>query len=802
MIRWLLILGLCLAVMGTARAQNDVIDHGPKLQAWELELEDLAASITPRAFNESGVNPDRQKIRALIERAIDLRRDSQIRAKQVQDLLDQLGPKPEEGAPPEDAVIAERRAALTEDLTRFETETKQAGLLIAEGEQILRDLSRSEREVLRDTLFERGLSPLDPDVWSVAARDFSVVFRETFIDAPYAWWIEVRAESKKRTRTLQVLAYALLAALIGWPLRHWLKRRFGRDPSVAEPGASRRLLAAITEGITDGIIPMVFLAAIGILVVEGGLVEDALASAVVAVTRGVIIYLLAGSLIDAALAPEALQWRLLALREAAARLFVTRAKLSVILFLILDGSYRALTWVDPSEAFQAIHATLTALILAPVLVATLSGRIWGQYMEAVPDQEEETEAERSNGAPVLTRLRTLLSAALLAAPLVAFIGYGQLASYLMRLLVLSTIALGIVWFLRTMLREAGSALLEGDSRLGQGLRDALAISQDGAKRLKVWLFLIADLGLILLAFLLILPVWGLRPEQMLDMGGRMFRGLQIGSYTFSLADIFLGLVLFTGILLLTRLVQKSVTQHLLPNLTQDKGISDALKTGIGYLGVLIGLLVGISAMGIDLTNLALIAGALSVGIGFGLQTIVNNFVSGLILLAERPIKPGDWVVVGPHEGTVKKVNVRSTEITTFQRASVIIPNAELISTSVLNWTHKSLLGRMDIVVGVAYGSDVEQVREILMQCAREHANVMTYPLPFVLFMDFGDSALIFELRAYLRNVESRMSTASDIRFTIYARLNEAGIEIPFPQRVLHTAPNERDPAEASPTGSP
>ena len=168
--------------------------------------------------------------------------------------------------------------------------------------------------------------------------------------------------------------------------------------------------------------------------------------------------------------------------------------------------------------------------------------------------------------------------------------------------------------------------------------------------------------------------------------------------------------------------------------------------------------------------------------------MVNNFVSGLILLVERPIKAGDWVVVGSHEGKVKKVNVRSTEVETFQRASVIIPNADLISSPVVNWTHKNMLGRVEVRIGVAYGTDPRRVEEILLECAKAHANVIANPQPNVLFMDFGDSALIFELRAYIADVENRLGTASDLRFAINDDLIAAGIEIPFPQRVVHMAP--------------
>ncbi len=197
------------------------------------------------------------------------------------------------------------------------------------------------------------------------------------------------------------------------------------------------------------------------------------------------------------------------------------------------------------------------------------------------------------------------------------------------------------------------------------------------------------------------------------------------------------------------------------------------------------VLIGVSAAGLDLSNIAIVAGALSVGIGFGLQSIVNNFVSGLILIFERPIKQGDWVVVGNEEGHVKKIKVRATEIETFDRASVIIPNSDLISGTMKNWTHKSKLGRLEVRVGVSYDADEEKVRDILTQIASEHSGVLTRPEPYVLFMDFGASSLDFELRCFLKDIENKMSIASDLRFSIRKAFQDEGIEIPFPQQDVY-----------------
>ena len=215
------------------------------------------------------------------------------------------------------------------------------------------------------------------------------------------------------------------------------------------------------------------------------------------------------------------------------------------------------------------------------------------------------------------------------------------------------------------------------------------------------------------------------------------------------------------------------------------GVRDAVTAGVGYAGVVIAILVALSLVGLKFGEIALIFSALSIGIGFGLQHVVNNFISGLILLVQRPIKAGDWIVLGQTQGYVKRINVISTEITTFDNATVIIPNSQLMTTEVMNWTHRGRLGRVVIPVGVSYASDPEQVREILLKCADQNSDVLTRPTASVVFRNFGESSLDFELRVFIRDIDYTLMVASELRFAIKKALDEAGIEIPFPQRDLH-----------------
>ena len=269
---------------------------------------------------------------------------------------------------------------------------------------------------------------------------------------------------------------------------------------------------------------------------------------------------------------------------------------------------------------------------------------------------------------------------------------------------------------------------------------------------------------------------------------------------FRLLAALLGLV---GLFVLARWLRIRLADQWLPVTQLDRGARETVTNLSVYAVFAVGVLISLTIAGLDLSQLTIIAGALSVGIGFGLQNIVNNFVSGLILMFERPIRPGDWIEVGGTTGYVTKISIRYTLVQTFDRSDVIVPNSQLLSTQVVNWMLQDHYGRVAVPVGVAYGSDTGQVKAILLRLSGEHPLVVTgnprIPPPQVYFMGFGDNSLDFELRAFIRDVDRKLSVRSDLLFSIEAELRRAGIDIPFPQREVHirTLPGNDDAAHSA-----
>jgi potassium-dependent mechanosensitive channel len=287
------------------------------------------------------------------------------------------------------------------------------------------------------------------------------------------------------------------------------------------------------------------------------------------------------------------------------------------------------------------------------------------------------------------------------------------------------------------------------------------------------------------AGLVLLDVWGLAPSPVATWQRIVGTGFVVGPLEITVGRILVGLLVVYFAFLVSAMVRTLIARTVERRQGGDRGLSESVSRLVHYTVITIGVFMGLAALGVELQNFAILAGALGIGVGFGLQNVVNNFASGLILLFERPVRVGDTVVVDDVWGTIQKIGLRSTVMVTFDQSEMIVPNADLVSEKVTNWTLSSPTARVIVPIGVAYGSPVERVKEILVESALMLEDVLNEPPPEALFLNFGDSALDFELRMWVGNIRRRLFVRSAVLTEVNRRFAEEGIEVPFPQRDLH-----------------
>ncbi len=399
-------------------------------------------------------------------------------------------------------------------------------------------------------------------------------------------------------------------------------------------------------------------------------------------------------------------------------------------------------------------------------------------------------------------VRMSLTLIFILALVAEWIGYRNLSLYIVEVVIGSLLLLGFYSVLSILVSEFMDSLDKGSIPMALRVRNWLGVGTDKRIQGLIWVRLIVSLTMWIGFISLLILIWQIPDTYTELLLSKIIEGVTIGSVKLVPIQIFEAIVVFSIILLLNSWFKRRLEKNWLPKTNMTRSARESMATISGYLGILVAFIFALSFIGMDFSKLAIVAGALSVGIGFGLQNVVNNFISGLILLFERPIKTGDWIVVGETEGNVKRISIRSTHIQTFDRADVIVPNSEIISGTVTNWMLRDHSGRLRVPIGVAYGTNTELVRDLLLQIAHDHSDVIQNNAvisdPVVHFMAFGASSLDFELRCYIYNIDKRLTIISDLNFAIERVFRENNVSIPFPQREIHIVkkPNESGDSNA------
>ena len=746
---------------------------------WTATLEQVTADLAAPDLSATHAERLKAELAAILASTRKVKETAAAQIKPLRAELDALGPPPEPEKPPELPEIAAQRKKIGDAIAALQGRITQAELTVARTNELAQALAARSLQHSIDILLKAYPLPLAPRTIEIALPEFLANIM-LLARSPFDWWRGLSDDERERVVFLRFAIVVVLAIGIGWAIRRALIRWFGRDSTVEAPTYARRLTGAIAAALAYGIVPSLILGGFLYRALDDARVISGLfAETFIALCIVLIMFTLAWALPRAVLAPDLPAWRLLPVSPGHARAISRRITFLAAVFavdLFLGLSSRSLVIADEQVA---LYTLIVNSLEAIGILALVQGRLWVTEGEAAPEEDDNPVA-KARAARFWTILRRLVGLIAVAVIITALIGYANLSRYLSQNLVLSGMVVGGLVLVRGLCRELIGMVLR--SRL---VRVGLDIPHRTRNRTKFWLRAILDLAIYVWGLLLILVVWGVPLSEVWGVTSKALLGFTIGNVTISLTDIAVALLIFLAVTMLTRAIQRVLTERVFPQTGLDAGVRNSLSAGLGYVGLALAAMLAVSALGLDLANIALIAGALSVGIGFGLQNIVNNFVSGLILLIERPIKVGDWINVGGHEGHVKQINVRATEIQTFQRASVIVPNSELLSSAVVNWTHKDRYGRAEVSVGVAYGSDVEKVMKVMRTCLDANKDILSWPEPSVVFRAFGDSSLDFDARGHIEDVEQRIFVQSDLRVAIYHAFAEAGIEIPFPHRDIH-----------------
>jgi small-conductance mechanosensitive channel len=702
----------------------------------------------------------------------------------------EIGPKPADDAPAESASITAERDALSARAAELDAVLKQAKLLKVRADQLSDRITSRRRALFTDQLLARSYSVLDPSLWLAAAAAVPIELRGiNYLLSDWAAYANARMQPIGQIAI--GFASLLIVGLI-FVARSVLARPI-RRAELGVDGAPISRLRACSLSALVAILRMAAgpLAATAVLALLNGF--DLLPPRVNEIAQGLLLAIsivaIGVGLLDGALAPREPQRRVVPLSNEIAGLIFRFAQIGLWILAVsvtLGAFHRALVVPVPLSV-----ATSAAMSLCLVLVASRSMRA----LNALSGDGDEDITDAKAGAAKETTAPTAEAG---EAPSTSVLNWIKFPFWILNLTVVGALVIGYVSFAGFLSSRALIAVVMAGTlylvvalinslfidALATGPRARHAAKLIGVRPASLELLAVLTAGLlkavaIIGIVILTVGTFGTSTSDLADIASRVTLGFTIGNSTVAIGDILSALLFLVVGIVIARAIQRWFAVAILPKTAFDQGLQNSIATIIGYIGSITVIAMAMGQLGLNLENIALVAGALSVGIGFGLQSIVSNFVSGLILLAERPIRVGDTIAVKGEEGYVRRISVRATEIETFDRAAVLIPNSDLITGMVKNFTHANTTGRVIVAVNVAYDADADEVRDILIGCACDHPQVLRSPPPRVFLMAFGDSYLKFELRCVVANVDYALTVKSDLHFAVLDRLKAAKIGIPY-----------------------
>ncbi|WP_170975787.1 mechanosensitive ion channel family protein [Rhizobium sp. FY34] len=690
------------------------------------------------------------------------------RLAQIEGRITALGEPPAAGQPPESAVVTEERKGLLAERAELNALTGEASAVTKAVSDLSNAITEKRRRMFGEALLRHtDMSPgIFVDAGGALVTEFATLKDRIASWLSFAW-------KAKRLSLLAALALSGAAAFLflagGYRL---FGRMITRNPALDNPPYITRLSFAFWSLMVQSLSLAAFLMATYVFLASFNVLRPDIAPIISSFFGLVWVVFFIARLSYLVFAPKHPKWRLVRLTDRGAR----RLSAFVALMAIINGLDYLLATISEvlnSPLVLTIVKSLTSTVLIGLILILMS------FMKPVLGEDRNPAAA---GKPWPRGLPLLFRAAGLGLILAVLTGYIGLARFAATQIVLTGAVLVAMYIGILSGKAVGKQGAFGHTAVGRYLSARYKLGEVTQDQIGLG----AGLSIYAVALMFGVPVilltWGFQIQDIQAGAYRLFTQISIGNINISLVGILVGVLLFMLFYLGTRGVQHWIDRNVMARSQVDAGVRNSVKTGIGYLGIGVAAVVGVSAAGFDLSSLALVASALSVGIGFGLQNIVSNFVSGLILLVERPFKVGDHIVTGTTEGIVKRISVRATEIETFRKQSIIVPNSDLINASVGNWTHRNRMQRAEILVGVSYDSDPQKVIAVLMDIASSQPNVLQNPEPHVDFIAFGPSSLDFELRFHMADMGDGIAIRAAVRTAILKRFREEGIEIPYPHQ--------------------
>lgn len=763
----LLLLSLLLLPL-PLQAQTPAADIQPALNLSQTDKQ--LDSLTTK-LNAGKISPDKttdilQNLTQTQDDLVRLKQQYNAELASIQKKIAALGPAPEkEGNEP--SAIARQRKELTAQADASKAQIAQAGLLSAKIDEINSLILKIRNRRLLNNILAKQSSIFHPqEFWDSLNVFAGFVFE--LVKSPFSWYQGLSADRKTTVNNnLLIVFVAMLAALAAaYIISRFIKRRLGYKRDIERPDYSQKVRAAIWMFIARGAIPAAIIGAFLLWLKQNALVNtDSFGLLLNTAALYLLYYYLSKAVVKVSFSPFNSKWRIIEINDdrayaASSALIFSAAAICIVSFfqdlatqMNYDSSiiYSLKIFANAVKAFCIIWVARKALY----------------------DNKTLTDDQISADTPIAdlslsSKVSLFLTFASILAFLPSLFGYIRLSEYIINRSIISAVVLVVLYIVDKLIRGLIHRIL-----LLRFWVLTFRISRRTLVKTEFWFGLLLTPIIWIFGFLVLLAVWGVSVDLLLARVKSFLIGFNIGGVHISISSILLGIIAFIILLSLFKMLKQSFLTGSLSKIEMSPGVRNSVVSSIGFLGFIISGILAIAVMGGSLSSIAIIAGALSFGVGLGLQNMVSNLAAGMTILWERPIKIGDWVVINGQEGIVSKINMRSTELETFDKSTIIIPNSDILSKSLTNYTYSGRMGRLVLKINVSESTDIDAFKTALLEIASTNSDVLASPPPQISLNNLGGGNIEFQLNLYTADVFKRSNIATDLREKIIRQFAQA-----------------------------
>ena len=759
----------------TAAAPTAALTPVQKLTQLRTQLDDIKAAVDTK---KTDIPADlRNSALAVQQQADQLASTLSPQAASLQARLDVLGPAPAKGAPPEPPELSAQRKQLGKDLSDLGGQIKQANSLSTEAAQLAAHVADLRRDQLQTQLASRNATPFSRAFWTDAAKAFpddmthAGLLGKDALDAVRQAW-----QPPNRTPLVLCLIIAALLVSVG----RWLIERTLVWVSTAHMPEGPLRRSALAVAVTLAYTLAVGLAAhfVYLALNWNDLLSQDLDELAQKLVRVVTFTAFMAGLGRAMLSTKRPSWRLPSLSDDAAQ------RLHPFPWL-LGGAILLVNLVESVN--NAIGASVAITVVTRAFLAVLIGLLVGSALMRLGHSRRDSLANGDTPPQRPVWVGLVIGAAFVGVAVILLSvasGYIAFAFFVARQMLWVGVILTALYLLMYLVNDIFNAVFSPKGRPGMRMQASFGLKPQVLEQTGTLLSGITRALLLILAVAIVLAPFGAGPQELGGRVGGLLSGGSLGKLNIVPNDIFDAVLVFALGLIVLRVIKRWLGDQLLPKTSLDLGMQNSVITLLGYVGGVLVFVLSLAALKVDLQGITWMASALSVGIGFGLQAIVQNFISGLILLAERPVKVGDWVSIGGVEGDIRKINVRATEIQMSDRSTMIVPNSQFITQNVRNVTLDNAKGRVSIKLSMPVDTDASKARELLLEVLSAHQGTLTMPAPSVQLENLDAGSMTFSCIAYVVSPRDVSNVKSDVLFEMLDRLRDAKMPMTSPQSMI------------------